>query len=440
MIIRKDKGLFKATSKGSLILLSMIFFYGISSFLIYTLKFPRSILYLGDVLNIISFAYAIKSSAWNGKININSIFIWMWIFIIISIVSSIGNMVPFVLFLWGIRNNFRYFIFFFSCSKLLKKKDIDILLKLVKMAFWVSIPLCTYQALFVSYGQGTIVGDMVGGIFYGFAGVNSPLNVLLIVHVSAILIKYFSNKMSIKNLIIVILAAMYISALAELKVFIIELVIIVVIVMFWRGLSIKTIMISILSTVGLSLFISMLVYFNGSGKSNYEELLSLSGLINYATKTQGYDGVGDLNRMTAIPVLYNDFLSKDIFRSLFGIGLGNADYSLGFSFLQSQFYKNYNYIHYHYFTAPWIFLETGILGLISFCMILLSSYFISKKLKKDEREYIQLSKIIALFMIFLSFYNTSLRGEHSSYLLYMILSIPFAIRNTELKIERIKYD
>lgn len=440
MIIKIKKGIFKPTSIGSKILLSMIIFYMISSLLIYTINLPRSILYLGDLLNVSAFIYAIKISPWKGKIRINAIFLCMWIFIIICFISAFVNLVPVILFLWGMRNNFRYFMFFFSCYKILKKKDIDILLKIIELAFWISIPLCTYQALFVTYGADTIVGDMVGGIFYGFAGVNAPLNVILVVHISSKLIKYFNNKISFKNLIITISLAIYISALAELKVFLVEFVIIVFFIIILRGISIKTVLITVLSVFILSVFASMLTYFNGTGRNNYNEILSISGLINYATKTQGYDGVGDLNRMTAIPVLYNQFLDKDLFRTLFGIGLGNADYSSGFSFLQSKFYLNYSYMHYHYFTAPWMFLETGILGLISFLAIFFSVYTTSNKVKTTEIEYIQLTKITSIIMIFLTFYNTSLRGEHSSYLLYMLLSIPFAIRNTEYKGAGIEYD
>ncbi len=437
MVIKIKKITIKPTSIGSLLLLSMIFLYAISSFLIYTLHLPRTILYLGDVLNIIALFYAIVVSYSKRLLKFNSVFLWCEIFVIISIISSLVNHGPIVLFLWGARNNFRYLIFFFSCSVLLKKRDIDILLKMVKVIFWISVPLCTYQGLFVTYPPGTIIGDMVGGVFYKFPGCNAPLNVILIVQVSVSLIKYFNNKLPIKNLIIVILASVYMSSLAELKVFLIELVLIVLLIMIWNGLSLKTILISGLSIVVLSVFISMLIYFNGAKKNNYDESLTISGLINYATQTQGYDGVGDLNRVTAIPILYDKFMNKDIFRSLFGIGLGNADYSLGFSFLQSDFYKEYNYMNYHYFTAPWMFIEVGGLGVISFLMIFINVYIISNKMIKGKNEDIQLVKIISIFMIFLSFYNTSLRGEQSSYLLYMLLSVPFAIRNTDGLIRRI---
>lgn len=86
--------------------------------------------------------------------------------------------------------------------------------------FWLSFPLCIIERFFVSYPFGTIVGDMIGGFFWNYSGCNAPLNLLLCLTTGYVTIKYFKGKKSLVYFISVICAALVMSALAELKVFI----------------------------------------------------------------------------------------------------------------------------------------------------------------------------------------------------------------------------
>ena len=54
-------------------------------------------------------------------------------------------------------------------------------------------------------------------------------------------------------------------------------------------------------------------------------------------------------------------------------GIGSAEYSKSNEMLTSTFYNQYGYLHYQYFTHAFVFIETGLLGLISYLMIFISS-------------------------------------------------------------------
>ena len=101
--------------------------------------------------------------------------------------------------------------------------------------------LCTYEGLFVTYPQGTIVGDMVGGIYYRTGSANAPLNIILVVYSVYIILWCLDGKISFKKMIITVAAGMWMAILAELKLFIVEMLVVIVVAMIISKVSWKTI-------------------------------------------------------------------------------------------------------------------------------------------------------------------------------------------------------
>lgn len=95
----------------------------------------------------------------------------MFLCMILNLFSSILNNENVLLIVWGIRNSWRYFIYFYSCYVFLKIEDIDYIMSIIWKIYYISIPLVTIERFFVSYPPTTIIGDMIGGIFGIIQGV-----------------------------------------------------------------------------------------------------------------------------------------------------------------------------------------------------------------------------------------------------------------------------
>lgn len=138
----------------------------------------------------------------------------------------------------------------------------------------------------------------------------------------------------------------------------------------------------------------------------------------------GYTNSGDLNRLTAVQKIYSMFFRGDRVHSLFGFGLGSCDYS-NFSFLQSAFYKKYEYLHYRWFSHSWVYLEQGSVGLI-----LLISFFVSiavyiiGKRKQNRNIYdLMVFSFLPTCLIGL-IYNNALEME-TAYIIALMCALPF---------------
>ena len=148
---------------GTKLVFGTILYYIVSYILVYTFKVSRIILYGGDVLNALCWTCALFYNKRNTKVK--KIYLIMFFFIFTGVLSGIVNHENKSLLIWGIKNNARFFTFFYSCATFLKKNDYLIVMKCIKIIFWISVPLCTIERFFVHYSQGTIIGDMIGRNF-----------------------------------------------------------------------------------------------------------------------------------------------------------------------------------------------------------------------------------------------------------------------------------
>lgn len=411
---------------GDKMLLYIIIWNMLSAVLIGFLNFPKLLLYITDAFNLLLFFNTIYTQYRKNRFSLNSATTWMIIFVFFGLLSAFANLTSPALMVWGIRQNLRYFIFFYACVEFLNEKTLNIILKIIEIVFWVSLPLCIYEALFVRYPVGTIIGDMVGGIFYGVGSANGPLNVILIIYSAHIMLKCFEGKVGFVRMLLTVSAAMYMAILAELKLFLVEILVIAIFVLITNKINWKTAALCLVGILAFNFIVTAFVAVNARGRAYYtEDLFSLQSMIEYATRSEGYDGVGDLNRFTAVQTLAKKFFSHDIMGLLFGYGLGSADYSKAIAAFTSPFYSHYSHLHYQYFSQAFVFIETGLVGLFSYFMIFFSSLKAGfTKLKKSKWKKFYL--LIVLFMLFLIIYNTTMRNEFCAYILYAILAIPFA--------------
>lgn len=423
----------KISKKKTNIIYFIIAFFMVSGFLINDLRFPRFIIYIADILNIWlfinAFHYYEKKKGYVCDREVIKPLTIIALFLMLSIISLIYNTSSIVTYLWGFRNYFRFFMFFFSCAVYITKNDFD---KIVKMLYYLILPnivVASYQ-YFVLKAD----GDHTGGLFGFVSGSSASLNIYLIIMCIYFALKYLRNECKLSQFAYIVSAAFYLAVIGELKVFFIEFIIIIALAFL---LSKKASFKSVILVAGASF---ILIYANTSLNSIHEYtfrsdksggILSITNLMEYLSRDSGYVGDGDLNRFTAVQILHKMFFSNDLIGSLFGFGLGSADYSSSISFLQSQFYLNYNSLHYQWFSSSFLFIELGYIGVVLYLLffILILCKGIKCFTRDNDNRFYGAFIIIMIPMCFVNFiYNISLRTESSGYLIFCILSVMYVLQ------------
>ena len=394
---------------------------------------PGYIAYFLDVINIILLLYtAVNNKIWKvPRGQYRFLYFWIFFFFLSTLIGLIIVDGSLVLYVWGIRNTFRYYIFFISCAILLDISDICEIADIFKRVYLINLIVCTIELL-MGYR-----GDYLGGIFGVQQGCNGYLNLFLVILSSIYIIEYLDKKNGLMKTGLFILSGFYLMAIAELKVFLFELPIIILLAMINAKFSFRKIVLIMTGVIGMAVGISLLGYFfEDSGLSFFTS----DALVKYMGDN-GYTNSGDLSRFNAVFQLHKRFLSSTRGNELFGIGLGNASYSGMFSFFNSSFYRLYNALHYQWFTDAFIYIETGIIGLIFFEGFFVVIYIFSKSAVKNietissgsdvevERELkiaVQASGIVAIMCIIISVYNSSLSMD-SAYMIYFIAAVPVIV-------------
>lgn len=408
----------------------VLFYYIVTNTMCYAFNFNKILLYLGEIFNIILFILILKYSRNKktyGRLSITLLILYT----ILGLFSNLVNFENVFLVFWGLKNIIHYILFFYSCSNILKREDMQKVMTIFQYMFFLSFPLSIYQHFFVKYPTGTIIGDQVGGIFFTYPGCNVPLHTLILVYVTYQIINYFQGKENIKKFLIVTIIGIAMAIMAELKIFILEYILLIIYAFFSSRVSIKTLIGIIVLTAILFLSISYFVKFNDNG-ATYSDNFTINGMVNIMTRDSGYDGVGDLNRLTGIKVINdnNEMFINKYFNRLFGIGLGNAEYS---NLYNSNYYIENNKTHYQWFQAIWTYIETGYIGLIIYISVFISIIINSNKIKQIEiKKYV---KILAIISVGLIFYNNTLRIDASAFIMYFILSSVYYIRKEEIENE-----
>lgn len=399
-----------------------IFYYIFSSVITNTFHVTRTIMYIGDVINILVFVLAIikNKNSINPK-KFKGIYLIFILILGLGVFNALLNYESMFLIFWGLKNSIRFFTFFYSCVIFLDIESFEVMKKIVNILFYISIPLAFVQRFLISYPTGTILGDMIGGIFGNYSGCNTPLNVVLVLYTLNQCSSYFSGKMNIGKFIISCALCIFITALAELKIYFIEfLIIFILYAIFTKKKLTKKIIGIMILCLFFSVCVTFVVNLNGES-SDYSEIFTIDGFIDYATRDSGYNGSGDINRLTGVSIVSQKIFGNNLYNKIFGIGLGNAEYT---SYTSSSFYRSYGNINYQFFHSVWLFIENGYVGLILYLSILVIMYFKCKRLDEEIKKYVKISIIL---MLVLFTYNTSLRAETTGFMLYYILSIPFLV-------------
>ena len=382
------------------------------------LNFPAAITYTTDLFLL----YALVKCFGKFQTNITSaragiVCLIMGLLLMASVIGLVYNQSSVLLYIWGIRNNGRFFLFFLCCIVLLEKIDIDKIFKMLRCLFWINLFLMMFQYLV----QG-LEGDYVGGLFGVEQGCNAYVNIFLCVVCAHQIARYLTNRISLPNLLCYVFCAFFAAAISELKVFYVEFVIMLVVAIIANRPTLKTIGILIISLIGIGIG----VYFLNQYNPDSLEIFTDSEVRETYLEGEGYTGSGDLNRFTSIATLGKLFLNKNPVQALFGLGIGSCDTS-SISFLQSSFFERYGYLHYRWFSHAWIYLEQGMVGLSLYIAFFVTIFiWMATKRMKGRNDLWLLTLAFLPTCLVGMVYNNALQME-TSYLIAFTCAIPFVL-------------
>ena len=388
-------------------------------FLIGHFHLPSMANYLTDAITLALFLLMLSES--KGKIKKNPQILFFVSFFVVTIISYAINMYSPLLYIWGARNIFRFYVFFFSCVHYMDSSACYEIFEILKKIFWVNFALICIQKWILHY-----IGDGCSGLYSlgNRSGGNGSINILMCIVVAYVLAGYMTRKASLQSLLMYVVATIAIAAFIELKFYFIELVILFALFSVAQHFSAKTFAISIavvgILMVGANILERIYPSFTG--------IFTIDGIVQNSLIYGTSDSIGRLSGMEM--VLQNYLLT--IPQKLFGLGLGNADYSLSFSFLTSEFYRQHGVNGYTFFISTWMLLELGILGIFFYLAPIFYAIFMSWQFRTDKTQTAYLALFFSVITILQFFYNQMLRVETSGYLMQLALALIYIYKKERI--------
>ena len=346
---------------------------------------------------------------------LNGLILWVFLFFAATLLIYPVLYQSALYYLWGLRNNFRFYVAFFACAAFLTRADAARYLKAMDRLFWINAAVSLIQYLFLD-----LKGDYLGGIFGSEKGANSYTNLFFLIVTAKSLLSYLARQETLLSFLAKWLTAALIAALAEVKFFYVELVLVLVLGLKFTGKSHKKFWILLAGglTLALGIGLTTRIFPNLAG------WFSPESIFHSAATDAGYTATGDLNRLNGIRVINETWLTTWPQR-LFGLGLGNCE-TASYPFLSTPFYLANGDSHYTWMSYTMAYLETGYLGLIFYFGFFLGCYRCIRRMERRNADplFCRLAKIMAICCPLIAIYNASLRGE-SGYMVYFILALPF---------------
>ena len=387
--------------------------------LIDNFRVPSFISYLTDVVWLILLAAVLVNRRQVAGLKIFKS--WIAFFLIYTLLTLLIRQQSPMLYLWGLRNNFRFYVFFLACVLFLEKRDIDTILKIFMVFYVINFLLCLYQYYLLHQ-----YADTLGGIFGIQPGCNAHMNLFLVIVCTYQMLCFLHKKSGLAKLLAVLAVGCYLAALSELKIFFVELVVVTVLAVLLTKFSWRKVFLLVGCFGALLLAVNLLYTIF----PQWENFFTLEKIYNNITASSGYTGTGDLNRLSAVSTINARFFDGNPSLKLFGYGLGSCEYSSNFEFLLSGFYRIYHRLHYVWMSNAWMYLETGYVGLVFLNGFFIISFYIGSRMKpatSEEHIAVNLTRIISVCAVIIAFYNVSLRVE-CGYLAYFVLSLPLILQ------------
>lgn len=391
-------------------------------FLTEVLRIPDFIRFSLDLVLAYFFVVFVMNRYMVVQRTVRPLLILVAIFFAYTLIVYLFNFQSPFYYIWGLRNNFRFYVAFFSFVSFLNEDSAIDLLKLLDILFWINFAVTLVQFFFMDVKQ-----DYLGGLFGTTGGTNGYTLLFLCIIISKSLLSTFNENENPWICVMKCFASLLIAAMAEMKFYYFIFILLLAITTVLTGFSKRKLVILIAAGFGVVIGASLLTFWF----DRFDNFLSLESIWESATK-ENYSSNNDLNRLSAIYVLTRDHVTNTV-QQLFGMGLGNCDVS-DLSIFNSSFYQNNSYLHYTWFSSAMLFLETGFVGLalyILFFVLCFRHAFLQIKSNIGNKLFCQMAIVMSVICVIMIFYNSSLRIE-AGYMAYFILALPFIRQSREV--------
>lgn len=413
----------------SLLIAKLIFYYTLFiGFFTYNFNAPVTLLYVGDLFNLILLTLCSKRIA-NAikKTPLRTFTLLMLGVCVCGFFSALFNGGNIALIIWSLRNWGRAVTFFLACCCVLNERQSSKLIVFTKNLFHINLVVIMFQYIFLreEYNQ-----DSLNGLFG--RDTSSVNTIFLMVLLCIVLSEYFTKKMKIRELVLYLIGFNIVCALAELRGLIVfEIIFILFYALINYTGSVRQLMHYTLLILLMLIVASIAAQYLATLYPEMVGFFSIEGIINAANNEHGYGYSGYIDRLNFYSVI-NDYLFKgNILNILFGIGMGNAEYSTVSTFC-SSFYNSYGTTFgYLRFSAPMLFLETGLIGLVMFfgAFVALLLYCIkkirAKRINGNDLLFKEIGAGILGTVILYLIYN-NLQRTDVSFVIAFYAAIPFA--------------
>ena len=316
--------------------------------------------------------------------------------------------------LWGSRNYGRFFLFYLLARAVWTEDDVNKVEELFLKLFPIHMIIIAFQYVVEGLNQ-----DFLSGLFGKTNGGNGGLMIYLSIILCISICQFEYKKISIRKFFLYLLLIFVNAALSELK----FLFVMAVILVAWylamskrkgRGMILALFFV-------LALYIGMQIfYYVFPFWVNY---LSFDNIMTIFSDQEVYSSQFDVGRtavFSKLSPIITKWAGKDAL--LFGIGLGNGDYSDAFPILNSAFYNVYGFMHYTWLSLGYLFVEVGYVGTIAYI-----SFFVILEIKaisayqKRSTYYNLLGTFFPLVFMIIMVYNSTLRSNYA-YMVFAVLT------------------
>ena len=367
--------------------------------------------YVLDAITITAFLVSITKMRFTNLFKLLTL-IYAYI-IVIGTVSRVTNITVWnsdiVHFMMDIRMLARYPMYTFACVSLLNDNDCRIIKKTLYIFNVINTLLIIYQYNTINVLDYWMRGDYLNGFFGAYRGGNVHENVLLVIVTIIAIDDYVAKKINTPLMLINLVVNLLVATITELKYYYIEFFVILLVYFasYLKRVTTKKIFrsltVALIFIVGAAYFITVLYklypWMQGT-------LTSWTRILDYFSNSHG-DSREMINRTSFISDVFNTIFHGDVIKLIFGVGLGTANTGT-YGGMLPEFAQNYGYTAYSWYLSSYILVETGIIGLILYCMAFLLPMDRRFTRDRSKRKMVICTCIMSIMMIF---YNETFRTE-----------------------------
>lgn len=407
---------FRKPSQRNVLLWMLILFPFLFGTLNSLLGAPWAVRYLADIAWGMLLLLMLR---YHRSLNLQPVqYLLIWVLLFLSFTALVypAQYQSALYYLWGFRNQFRFYVAFFAFATMLTQNSAEHFLKRMDQLFWLNASVTLIQFLM------GLKGDLLGGIFGAEKGVNSYTNLFLLIILTKSILCYLGKQENLGLCIAKYAVASAIAAMAELKFFFFEIGFVLLLAFLLTGFTRRKLALILVSALAFTAGIWLMCRLFPS----LQGWFSLKNMLESALDNAGYTSSGDLNRLGGIRVINETWLTRWPQR-IFGLGLGNCD-TAAFPLVSTPFYQANAASHYTWMSYTMVYLETGYVGLVFYFGFFLGCFASAAKAARRPGAnplFCRMAQIMALCCVLIGIYNSSLRGE-SGYMAYFILALPYA--------------